>query len=123
MANERFFSVRHPSAHATNKKYALLVASAAATSWPIPSDWEGTLVALMAYGTDIFYSVTETAQTVNPAALSDPNGVMSASAGFPLVAGGVMDRALNGKFLNWAPKAGGTGTIVAYVSVELVRVA
>lgn len=115
---ERFFSVRHPSAHATSKKHAMLIASAAATSWKIPSEWQGQLVAILAYGTDIFYSVTETAKTVNPAAVSDPNGTMLDTVGFPIVAGGVMDRALNGQYLNWAPKAGGTGTIYAYLSCE-----
>jgi hypothetical protein len=118
MANERFFSVRHPSAHATNKKHAILIASAVATSWKIPSEWEGQLVAILPIGTGILYSVTETAKTINPAAVSDPNGVMSDVAGFPIVDGGVMDRALNGKWLNWAPMAGGAGTVFAYVSTE-----
>ncbi len=116
---ERFFSVRHPSAHATSKKHAILIAPATATSWKIPSEWQGQLVAILAYGTDVFYSVTDVAKTIDPAATSDPNGVMSDAAGFPIVAGGVMDRALNGQWLNWAPKSGGTGTVYAYLSCEI----
>lgn len=114
----KFYSVQHPTAHATSKKHALLIAPAAATSWLIPEDWRGQMVAILAYGTDIFYSVTDVAKTINPAATSDPNGVMSDVAGFPIVAGGVMDRSLNGKYLNWAPKAGGTGSVYAYCSGE-----
>jgi hypothetical protein len=87
----------------------------------MPESWWGQMVMVCAEGVGLQYSVTQLTQPITVDALSDPAGIPSPAAGISLPAGGALDRAANGQWLNWAQKGAGSGFICAYVSQELVK--